>query len=62
MYDKELLVFLHERLEHIHKDSSLLDFMWQLRDIINSIPKQQKSKQTHKTIDKLKNECIRTIF
>lgn len=37
--DREVLIWLHERLEHVHKESGLLDYMHRLRHIIAATPR-----------------------
>ncbi len=39
MTDREFLMWLHERLEHVHSESPLVDYMHRLRAIIVSTPK-----------------------
>lgn len=41
MYDKEFLIWLHQRLYHLHGDNPNADFMGKLRSIIKSIPGDQ---------------------
>lgn len=43
MTDRDFLIWIHERLEHVYKEDPLMDYMHRLRDIIYSIPKDQKS-------------------
>ena len=41
MTDQEFLYWLHERLEHVHGEKPLRDYMHKLRAIIKAIPKEQ---------------------
>ena len=42
--DRRLLIFIHERLVKVHKESELTDYMHRLRDIIIETPPDKKSK------------------
>jgi len=37
MKDRDLLIWIHERLEHVHKENPLIDYMHKLRAVISSI-------------------------
>lgn len=41
--DREVLIWLHERLVHVHGEKELLDYMHRLRHIIKATPKNQVS-------------------
>jgi len=41
--DREFLMWIHERLEHVHGDSGLLDYMHKLRAIIAATSAEQNS-------------------
>ncbi len=43
MKDREFLMWLHERLEHVHGENDLLDYMHKLRNIIRATPEEQES-------------------
>lgn len=43
MKDREYLAWLHERLEHVHKESPLVDFMHKLRGVISATPPEQET-------------------
>lgn len=43
MKDREFLIWLHERLEFIHKESASYDYMHKLRAIIKNTPKDQRT-------------------
>lgn len=43
MNDRDFLIWIHERLEHVHKENPLMDYMHKLRAVILSIPENQKS-------------------
>ena len=38
MKDREFLCWLHERLEHVHNEPKLYDYMHKLRAIIDATP------------------------
>lgn len=38
MNDREFLMWIHERLEHVHGEDRLVDYMHKLRAIIASTP------------------------
>lgn len=44
MKDKEFLCWIHERLEHVHGESPLTDYMHKLRAIIKSTPEDKETK------------------
>lgn len=51
MEDKEFLIWIHERLRHVHKEDVNVDYMHKLRSIINATPEDKvtpnvASKQT----------------
>ena len=41
MNDRDFLIWLHERLEYIHKESPTVDYMHKLRAIIKNTPKDK---------------------
>lgn len=41
MTDRDFLMWIHERMEYIHKESPLVDYMRRLRDIIKATPPDQ---------------------
>lgn len=41
MYDRDFLIWIHERLEHVHGEDPLVDYMHKLRAIIRSTPPEQ---------------------
>jgi len=43
MNDREFLMWIHERLEHVHKESPIVDYMHKLRAIIKAIPPDQRT-------------------
>ena len=43
MTDREFLMWLHERLEHVHQESPMTDYMRRFRAIIASTPKASKA-------------------
>ncbi len=46
MNDRDFLMWLHERLEYVHKEKDLYDFMHKLRAIIASTDKDKNSKSS----------------
>lgn len=44
MTDRELLIWLHQRLVLVHKESKYVDYMHFLRDIIYTTPKDRRSR------------------
>ena len=38
MEDKAFLIWLHQRLVHVHKEDPFYDYMWKLRSIIEATP------------------------
>lgn len=43
MKDREYLMWLHERLEHVHGESPLVDYMHKLRAIIRATPEKRET-------------------
>lgn len=43
MQDREFLMWLHERLQHVHHESPIVDYMHKLRAIIRATPKNQET-------------------
>jgi len=41
MKDREFLIWLHERLEHKHKEEPIVDYMHKLRAIIKATPEDK---------------------
>ena len=41
MTDREFLCWIHERLEHVHGESPLIDYMHKLRAIIKATPRER---------------------
>lgn len=41
MEDREFLMWLHERLEHVHNENPTFDYMHKLRAIIKNTPKDK---------------------
>jgi hypothetical protein len=46
MEDKQFLTWLHERLEHVHGENPMVDFMGKLRSIIAATPAEQRTPNT----------------
>lgn len=51
--DREILMWFHERLVHVHKESQLYDYMYRLRWIIMSLPKKKTSRGQQKRYKKV---------
>ena len=49
--DREVLMWLHERFVHVHKESELVDYLHRLRHIIAATPKDAIHRST-------KNICM----
>lgn len=58
MKDREFLMWLHERLEHVHGENDLLDYMHRLRAIIRATPEEQETMfcGSCNSLEELKNE------
>lgn len=41
MTDQEFLIWIHERLEFVHDENPLIDYMHKLRAVISATPKNQ---------------------
>jgi len=41
--DRNFLIWIHQRLEHIHGESPLYDYMHKLRAIIRNTPKNKET-------------------
>lgn len=44
MTDREILIFIHQRLVHVHKESKYVDYMHALRDVIYGMPPDKDSR------------------
>ena len=44
MTDRDFLMWLHERLEHVHGENACFGYMHTLRAIIENTPKTQQSR------------------
>ena len=55
--DREFLIWLHERLEHVHGENPLIDYMHRLRKLIWSISPDKDISQWKDTnsLQELKN-------
>lgn len=56
MKDREFLIWIHERLEHVHHERPIVDYMHKLRAIIRNTPKDQNTPNvdTFNSIEQLK--------
>jgi len=43
MKDREFLKWLHARLEYVHKENPIVDYMWKLRAVIAATPESQET-------------------
>ena len=43
MTDRAFLIWIHARLEHVHGESPLYDYMHRLRDIILATPRDRET-------------------
>lgn len=43
MKDRDFLMWIHERLQHVHGESPLVDYMHKLRAIIATTPKNKET-------------------
>jgi hypothetical protein len=43
MKDREFLIGIHERLEHVHHENTLVGYMHRLRAIIHATPKNTET-------------------
>lgn len=46
MKDRDFLIWLHGRLEYVHKESALFGYMHKLREIIKATPENQETINT----------------
>ena len=55
--DREVLIWFHDRLVHVHKESELLDYMHRLRYIIYGTPKNKVTRKgCFNSMDALRKE------
>jgi len=50
MTDREILIFIHQRLVKVHGESKFVDYMHALRDVIYGMPKDKQSRSDIVTI------------
>ena len=43
MKDREFLMWIHERLEHVHNEDPCVDYMHKLRNIIKDTPENKRT-------------------
>ena len=43
MKDRNFLIWLHERLEHVHGEDRAVDYMWKLRAIISDMDPEKET-------------------
>ena len=43
MTDREILIFIHQRLVNVHNESPFVDYMHKLREVIYGMPKDKQS-------------------
>lgn len=44
MKDRDFLIWIHERLEHVHNENRFVDYMHKLRAVILNTPENQESR------------------
>ena len=44
MTDREILIFIHQRMVKVHGESKFVDYMHALRDVIYGMPKDKRSR------------------
>ena len=42
MTDREILIWIHQRLVSVHKENELYDYMHMLREVIHRTPKDRR--------------------
>jgi hypothetical protein len=43
MTDREILIYIHQRMVKVHGESPFVNYMHKLRDVIHGMPKDRKS-------------------
>ena len=63
MPDREFLMWLHERLEHVHKESPCVDYMHKLRAIIKATDPSMVTKNlgSHNSLEALKANMLLNV-
>lgn len=63
MKDQEFLIWLHERLEHVHREPAQADYMHKLRAIIEATPadKENPNFGFTQTLDDLRTHLAMTV-
>ena len=58
MKDRDFLMWLHERLEHVHGESPVVDYMYKLRAIIQATDPEKTTPNIgmHNSLAALKKE------
>ncbi len=58
MKDRDFLIWIHERLTHVHGENELMGYMHRFRAIIRTVDKNQETDQSRgqNSLDKLKKE------
>lgn len=58
MKDREFLMWLHERLEHVHGEEPTVDYMHKLRAVIKATPTEQLTPNcgTGNSLDELRDK------
>lgn len=62
MTDREFLMWIHERLELVHGESHLVDYMHKLRAVIRATPAKRRSRNTGEgcnSLEELKRELAK---
>ena len=53
MIDRDYLIWLHERMEHVYKEDRCLDFMRKLRCIISEYPAGKNTPNDTRGLDSM---------
>jgi hypothetical protein len=53
MTDKEFLIWIHQRLRYVHKESPYVDYMWKLRSIIQETDPTKTTPNTVSTLNEM---------
>lgn len=54
MTDREILIWIHQRLVKVHGESKYVDYMHALRDVIYAMPKNRNSRGNVVTMNSMK--------
>ena len=60
MTDRDILIWIHQRLVKVHSESEFVDYMHALRDVIHGMPKDRQSRgdvvtmHSHDVLDEIR--------